>query len=82
MTMIYHNEYPAGHAVMQTLRAELGLRPPMECGPEARGFFDQLMSQTKATFGSEREMHHARTATSNPEPTNIRSLWRDPTGTI
>lgn len=46
--MIYHNEYPADHAVMQTLRAELGLHPAMEFGPAARSFFDQQMLQTPA----------------------------------
>src|SRR5580658_7447095 len=48
MTMIYHNEYPEDHLVMQTLRAELRRHSAMEFGPEARGFFDQLMSQTPA----------------------------------
>jgi len=48
MTMIYHNEYPEDHLVMQTLRAELRQHPAMEFGPEARGLFDQLMSQTPA----------------------------------
>jgi epsilon-lactone hydrolase len=48
MTMIYHNEYPADHAVMQKLRAEFGLHPAMEFGPAARSFFDQQMLQTPA----------------------------------
>jgi epsilon-lactone hydrolase len=46
MTTIYHKEYPADHAAMQSMRAELRRHPAMEFGPAARPMFDDLMART------------------------------------
>ncbi len=48
MTMTYHKEQPADHAVMLAMRAELRLHPALEFAPGARPAFDALMAQTLA----------------------------------
>jgi epsilon-lactone hydrolase len=46
MTTSYHKVYPADHAAMQAMRAELHRHPAMEFGSAARPMFDDLMART------------------------------------
>lgn len=46
MNAVYHSEYPADHAAMQAMRAQLRLQPALEFRPEARPVYDQLIAAT------------------------------------
>jgi epsilon-lactone hydrolase len=50
MNTTYHHEYPADHAAMQAVRAELRLHRALEFGPEARPVFDELIARTPAAL--------------------------------